>query len=186
MTQVTWERNKKTFRDGEKRTPGYWWLAYSFDNYVFSCFWCNNHKRTRFPVRGRRPALSPGSESREKPLLLNPCTDDPTGHLDFDELGVVHGMTDEGRFTVHVCGLDRRDLLPERRRTATSIMRDINDVQDAFVQDNEMAQQQTLHRLLEVCLPDAPYAALARALVARHLGLSYEELLAARDAGLLG
>jgi len=185
VTPVSWNRAKKQFRDGKKITPGYWWLAYSFDNYLFSCFWCNNRKGTRFPVRGQRPPLTPGSEPGERPLLLNPFMVDPSIHLEFDELGGVHGMTQEGRFTIHVCGLDRHDLHHERQRIATTITRDIDDYEDAVVADNELAQQQTLRRLLEACLPDAPYAAMARALVYRRLQLSYEELLAARDAGLL-
>jgi hypothetical protein len=41
----------------------YWWLAFAFDNYLFSCQICNQtHKADKFPVQGPRvvgPAMAP-------------------------------------------------------------------------------------------------------------------------------
>ncbi|WP_428263307.1 hypothetical protein [Haliangium sp.] len=186
VTPVTWDASTKRLRNGAEIRPGYWWLAYSFENFVFSCSRCNNHKRTRFAVRGRRIAVTPDCDRRERPTLLNPFLHDPHEHLDFDETGGVRGQSLEGRCTVYICGLDREHLTLERRRVATALSRDIDDYEDAVVSNNELAQRQTLRRLLDACEPDAPYAALARAIIARRLGLTYRELSDAKRAGLLG
>jgi hypothetical protein len=45
------ETKKGTFAREAQSRPGYWWLAYSFENFLVSCFWCNNAKGTQFPVR---------------------------------------------------------------------------------------------------------------------------------------
>lgn len=38
----------------------YWWLAYTYDNYLFSCQICNqSHKRDNFPAYGTRLAIDP-------------------------------------------------------------------------------------------------------------------------------
>ncbi len=184
VTQVTEDSNEK-YRLGKATKPGYWWLAYSFENFLFSCFECNNKKGTRFPVRGRSKRLKSGSEAKEQPLLLNPYDTDPSKHLHFDEFGGVRGRTAIGRMTVYVCGLDRRYLELERERTAKGVSRDIEDYKDALVENNDLADRQTLRRLLDACRPEEPYAGLARALVEEHLEYTYADLLAAEKAGFV-
>jgi 5-methylcytosine-specific restriction endonuclease McrA len=184
-TAITRVRHRgKKFHEETPSKPGYWWLAYRFENFLFICFRCNSRKGTRFPVRGRARAVKPGIESRERPYLLNPYVNKPAQHFEFDEIGGVLGLTQEGRFTVHVCGLGRDGLVLDRERHAECILRDIDDHEDALVARNELARRQTLRRLFDACRSKEPYAALARALVKRRLGLSYGELLKAKRAGL--
>jgi uncharacterized protein (TIGR02646 family) len=77
----------------------YWWLAYCYDNYLYSCQICNqSFKGNQFPVRGAalaEPTLTPEDltpdplleESVEAQLrgedagLLNPYFDDPDRHF---------------------------------------------------------------------------------------------------------
>ena len=54
------------FGDVEHYRPKseYWWLAYCYDNYLFSCQLCNNSKSNDFPVDGPRlqePPIDNGS-----------------------------------------------------------------------------------------------------------------------------
>lgn len=177
-------KRKGQFNDGQETRPGYWWLAYSFENLRLSCFWCNNRKGTRFPVQGEH-ARTPGAEKDERPLLLDPFASDPAGHVRFDERGDVHGETPMGEFTIYICGLDRPGLRTERERTAEDISRDLDDYEDAVVNRNELATQQTLRRLHDACDASARYTALARAMVKRRLGLDYSELCSARESGLI-
>lgn len=67
--------------------PGYYWLAYCWCNLLPSCSRCNRMskvdnrfvgKGTRFPVEDEQYAVSPGEETQERPLLLNPIVDDPS------------------------------------------------------------------------------------------------------------
>ena len=108
----------------------YRWLAYEITNYIPSCTECNSGgKGAQFPVVGGRNAVTPGSESRERPLLLNPCDRapdrDPSKHLHFisqkgktDVPGFVKGLTKEGRETIRLCSLNERDLLITLREQA--------------------------------------------------------------------
>ena len=101
--------------------PGYYWLAYDWKNLLLSCITCNQKwKRTRFPVKGQH-ASQPGGESDEQPLLLNPLWDDPEEHLYVDKSGVMIARTNRGRACITVCGLNRHELVTERRYEALLI-----------------------------------------------------------------
>ena len=60
----------------------YWWLAYSLDNYTFSCQVCNQiHKGDRFPIAGpklaqpRLPAAAPSDGIQRAKLAARLCPD---------------------------------------------------------------------------------------------------------------
>ena len=69
-----------------ERHPGYWWLAYSWENLLLACETCNIKKGAKFP-------LEPGSErldpedcdlEKEKPILINPLKEDPEEFIEYD------------------------------------------------------------------------------------------------------
>ena len=67
--------------------PGYWWLAYEWSNYLYSCKPCNEtHKRNFFPLLDGSPrATGPNQDtSIERPVLLNPIDDDPESCISYD------------------------------------------------------------------------------------------------------
>jgi uncharacterized protein (TIGR02646 family) len=92
--------------------PGYYWLAYTWENLFPSCVYCNQRKTDaprhddprrlpaqgkadHFPVEDGHWAMGPGDDlSQEHPLLLNPCADgpneDPEAHLRYDIQGGVY------------------------------------------------------------------------------------------------
>ena len=103
--------------------PGYYWLAYDWRNLLPSCILCNQLSRgdesllgkgNRFPVEGDN-AWEPGGEAAERPLILNPCFDDPEEHLGLDDTGLLFWKSERGEATVKILGLNERNL-PERRR----------------------------------------------------------------------
>ena len=106
-----------------KLHPGYYWLAYNWENLLPSCSKCNSsNKGTRFPVNGFR-AASPGTEKMEQPLFLHPLFDDPTEHFNLDvDLGILGGKTDRGEMCIKLLDLNRDGLLEDRRRTYTSLL----------------------------------------------------------------
>lgn len=165
-----------TFERGKSHKPGYWWLAFDYDNYVYSCGSCNGAKANYFPVEGYRPKLREGSHNTEAPRLLNPYVDDPDGHFLFDEVGLVRGLTAAGKWTVRVCDFRRTKLVKSRKKIITTIERDFSDYEVALELKNNLARQHSLRRLRDHCLPEAPYTAMARQLVERWTHLSYDEL----------
>jgi hypothetical protein len=87
---------------------GYWWLAYSWDNYRFACPHCNSYgtaesrgvaggKADHFPLwdnrkRARGPRASnavPDPLDAEQPLILDPAREADPGFLWFDPDGKV-------------------------------------------------------------------------------------------------
>ena len=106
--------------------PGYYWLAYDWQNLLPSCSLCNTLSRksedsrligkgTRFPVVGAY-ATTPGQETNEQPCLLLPTKDDPADHIEMTETGVLGWKTDRGRTTIEILGLNERGLPDERRQ----------------------------------------------------------------------
>ncbi|GAQ54442.1 HNH endonuclease [Streptomyces sp. LBUM 1476] len=75
-------------------------------NHLLSCTACNSScKRDQFP---RDPETG-------DPLLIDPTTEDPFDHLYLSlDTGLYRGLTEKGRQTERVCGLNRDDL-PEAR-----------------------------------------------------------------------
>jgi uncharacterized protein (TIGR02646 family) len=147
--------------------PGYWWLAMVWENLLPSCAICNrvrNHegvktgKANRFPlVDEALRAFEPGQETRENPLLLDPCTDDPEEHLVFEENGLVISDTLRGKTSISVLGLNRPELVEARRNTAQRVGQEFLYILTGA--DNSL---DLLRRMIS---PDQEYSALRRQLV---------------------
>lgn len=111
---------------GKHDHMGYFWLAYDWDNLLPSCIDCNRFrlhdnqiggKGDRFPVADFRAHL-PGEEVQERPLLVNPALQDPNAHFEFLEDGTMQGLTEEGRETIRLLALNRREHLVRARKAA--------------------------------------------------------------------
>ena len=65
--------------------PGYYWLAYDWENLYLSCRDCNLNKANYFPLKmaKNRAQLHKNSISVEKPLLIDPEKSDPEKHIGF-------------------------------------------------------------------------------------------------------
>ncbi|MGO4117697.1 hypothetical protein ACC786_32420 [Rhizobium ruizarguesonis] len=126
---------------GRLTVPGYYWLAATFDNLLPSCVDCNRERKqshrlkngqrvmrksgkaNRFPVLpGTQRATCRADMDHERPLLLNPCTDQPAEHLLFLADGFVEpaatpqeAAAPRGRTTIDIYGLVRNALVTERR-----------------------------------------------------------------------
>lgn len=110
----------------ELASRGYYWLAYSWGNYVLSCERCNTAcKRSYFPLTpspDRRLPPEPGDEAQERSLLINPFDGpDPAEHLEFKVSGIVdpRGESRHGFETIRTYGLYRPSLVNVRAPIAT-------------------------------------------------------------------
>lgn len=111
-----------------KRTigTGYWWDAYSWDNYLLSCAICNQAwKKNFFPVdTGDNPRERPARGVQENELLLNPFGDeDPADHFEYQADGIIRGKTEMGVHTIETVGLWRPSLVVKRRIVIQSLLR---------------------------------------------------------------
>lgn len=124
---------------------GYWWDAYEWKNYLLACQTCNQtHKGTLFPVLQKKRTLPPQRPSKgmaaETPLLLNPYEKrDPTKHLKFLSWGAVTDRAGSpyGKATILICGLDRPQLLEERKPIAISAFELAQEILKPVAQRNQ-------------------------------------------------
>lgn len=121
---------------GNEPHPGYYWLAYSWQNMLPACRDCNCvttakteqriGKGNRFPVDKDEYAVEPGTEEAETPLLINPVDEDPENHLEVDITGVMYAKDEsvKGQTCIDIFGLNARETLVDGRRRAVKSMQD--------------------------------------------------------------
>lgn len=142
------------FDNGEKKrhSEGYYWLGAAWDNLILVCSHCNklethlhqeqayaarvtrvSGKGNFFPLEDENARAKPmGSVEDERPLLLDPCRDNPSEHLDFRENGLVHPRlingrpSKKGQESIKVYGLRRLELVEMRREIARRLLLDID------------------------------------------------------------
>ena len=92
----------------------YWWLAWDWENLLFSCITCNGRsaKGTRFPLEAGSERLSIGEKppGRERPILINPYLEDPGEQIWFEKDPAgrwVPTGTERGKKVVEILGLSR-------------------------------------------------------------------------------
>jgi uncharacterized protein (TIGR02646 family) len=166
--------------------PGYYWLAYEWDNLLPACQHCNqlrsdppilgNLGRTRargkgdkFPLADEQfRAFSPADQmSKEEPLLINPALEDPSEHITFDPLGKPIGRTEKGITSIEVYNLDTMLLNRARRETIRRMARlcKLSRMGEAQPEDQGLQQELVaVESLIRDSTADsAYYAAAARA-----------------------
>lgn len=150
--------------------PGYYWLAYDWDNLFLSCEICNQrHKKNFFPLSDNaKRALSHEQEIKEEsPVFIKPDIEDPEKFIEFkEEIPFSKGDSPRGTQTIKKLGLDR-EALNERRREKLGLIRDIyNLAKDTPVTTPEIKQKAVnliKKRALEFTADTAEYAAMFRA-----------------------
>ena len=93
--------------------PGYYWLAYDWNNLMFSCEKCNRtHKRNEFPLNDESTRKLSHNHvnllADEARLLIDPTIEDPSDFIVFkQEVPVPLNGSPKGRKTIEVLRLDR-------------------------------------------------------------------------------
>lgn len=151
LTQLEEDREVPVKRDGIAH-PGYWWLAYSWENLVPSCFYCNTGKGkgTKFPIAGRY-AFAPVEgvdvstlDSIEKPWLLHPLKEPkPERHIGFQDNGTAYAKekSEYGYWTIKILNLNRENLVNSRRKRQEEAVDAFGQALSDFARfDNDLTQ----------------------------------------------
>jgi uncharacterized protein (TIGR02646 family) len=145
----------------------YYWLAYNWENLLFSCPTCNQYyKRDQFPLldETQRAFSHHDSLHIEEPLLIDPSKEDPSEFISFrDEVAFAMEDNLRGRTTIEILGLNKRNDLLERRREWIGILRILRDVVALIPQSPEAAGAMQL--LSKAVADAAEYAGMSRALL---------------------
>ena len=99
--------------------PGYYWLAYEWDNLFYACADCNQYRKlAAFPLADetKRARNHHDLVAHEDPLILDPGGPrDPRNHIRFNR-DVPTWKTTAGCATVSLLKLDREALCASRRK----------------------------------------------------------------------
>ena len=197
---TTWGEEREGHNSRDPKSPrkmprvarGYFWLAYEWDNYIFSCGTCNSKwKDNLFPiVGGHHGDPTPASCAQEKPLLLDPYGSvNPANHLEFDKSGLVTERNDSefGIETIRVCSLMRYTLLAARRRVAREAwgyIKNLNNELKTMPHHDEPRLRRALKNVLHYGHSKEPHAGMVRILwkQADEVGFSWKQLRALQKA----
>jgi 5-methylcytosine-specific restriction endonuclease McrA len=118
-------RPKDGYKDkkGQKiKKPGYYGQGYTWTNLYFVCAPCNTIKGALFPLEiESKRAVGYQRINRESPYLLDPGgVKNPRDHIVFD-FELIRGLTDFGKQTIEICGLDREGLDNARKKLIDNI-----------------------------------------------------------------
>lgn len=149
----------------------YYWLAYDWDNLLFSCERCNrSFKRAEFPLENPddRAKSHYDDITKERPLLINPALENPEDYMTFNGMmAVAIDGNLKGRRTIKVLGLNANDLLNIRekvyerlRQYYTLILKFKDRVKELEEDFSDLSE--TLNKAME---DSEPYAAMARAAI---------------------
>ncbi len=100
-------------RNGDVSSEHYAWLAYEWDNLYVICHRCSRARGRRFPVQRYRVRIGTYGAllAAERPLLLDPCADDPDEHLVFLDNGQVAAESVRGQYTIETFDLNDTKLI---------------------------------------------------------------------------
>ena len=114
-------RPKKAYKNGRKLIyPGYYWLAYDWNNLMFSCEKCNrSFKKNEFPLLDETTRVKNHTEAakipQEKHALINPITENPEDYIKFNQhIPVAINDNERGKISIKLYGLDRPELNTDR------------------------------------------------------------------------
>ena len=143
-------------------------------------------KGRSFPVAGHRTNPEARTFDAERPMLLDPCRDDPARHLDFRLVGessvclVVpagpEGRSERGAVTIHAFGLNRLALVQERTR----VIRRLEFLRDLVLELDEVVRG--LAQPATVAALEGTPAHGAEEVLRRVIGRTLEEMRASTDA----
>ena len=149
-------------KGSDRLHPGYYWLAYQWDNLVFACEACNLKKSDYFPLEepAKRAMNHLDPLASESPLLLNPYHEtDLSEHLTFAG-SACKPETKRGRVTVAVLRLNRPELQDRRLYELGRLAILCEVVRDAGL--SHAVRRDATCAIQSFRRPEAPYSAMAR------------------------
>lgn len=154
----------------------YYWLAFSWDNLLCACHYCNVNKGVQFKINGTRASyktehddyintLSGIYDEEEKPDLINPEITDPSGLLIFNQDGNLSSNDTRMKYTITTCKIFRTYLRDKRKKILDDLRRDLRSafVENATIHEQGVAIQTIIRRFIADSKdPDKEFLAFRR------------------------
>lgn len=151
-----------------KLYPGYYWLAYTWTNLLYSCEPCNRaRKRNVFPLEqpATRARRAVDSLLNEQPVLIDPAGgDDPRDHIRFRR-NKPYALTERGRVTIDLLKLNRTTLDPSRLKhlhlvETLQALAGMDETSANLTKNQVQAIVDARASLAKLQLPAAPFSAM--------------------------
>lgn len=142
-------------------------LAYEWENLLFCCTVCNvGYKKDRFPLlNGNTKKLDPSDpcalDNTDSNALIDPTSDNPEKYFTFENERII-SLNRRARITVDVCGLNRDDLLDERREWLAVIETTAKAILLAKQMGNSEEEHEFRMRLQSYLAPPSRYSYMAQ------------------------
>ncbi len=105
--------------------PGYYWMAYHWDNLFLACTKCNRrNKGNLFPLQtpGNRACSHNDDLRLEDPLFIHPQHENPEQHLTFRDENILPLLQSErGKASISCLRLDRSELTQHRAELLSNV-----------------------------------------------------------------
>jgi hypothetical protein len=163
---------------------GYWWLAYSWSNYLLACAVCNQKwKKTIFPVKEPPQRTVPPAEGvAERSLLLNPFRGEhPAKHLHFQADGSVEAWkgSRHGLETIKTVGLDRPSIRFVRQPFVSDAYQALRELADARLANDDAAEDRALRDIVRLGQAERQFSGAVRTIVEHALDVRWQDVEAA-------
>jgi uncharacterized protein (TIGR02646 family) len=169
-------RPKSAYTQNKKlERPGYYWLAYNWDNLYLSCSACNQRqKKNLFPIDDpkKRAHLHNNDITIEKPHFVDPGKDEPNKHIGFrGEMPYAIRGNKKGKITIENLGLDR-NILNDVRLRHLAVIKILYQstqqlIQEALKNPGDQALQEQIQEnqafLVNAIADEAEFSAATRA-----------------------
>lgn len=163
-------RPKAAYRQEKGDTlkrPGYFWLAYDWDNLLFSCQLCNQrYKENLFPLYDTRTRITKPTQDwkTEQSIFIHPVFEDPEIHITFVN-GDVKAKTVRGYKTLKALGLDRIKLTDRRSEQLEPIQSLINiyNIYPDIEPYKTQAKNEILKMAPKILSPQSEYSSMFKA-----------------------
>jgi uncharacterized protein (TIGR02646 family) len=116
----------------------YYWLAFSWDNLICVCPFCNQYKGTNFETKHLKfkiladftiPSdihqLGVQYDKLEEPMMVNPEAVNPVGLIEFQKDGVAHSTDPRLNYTIQTCRISRVELNDARKKILDDLRKDL-------------------------------------------------------------
>lgn len=158
-------------RESLVEKPGYFWLAYNWENLLPTCQQCNCiFKHVVFPLADPAGRVTEPNAvlSGEGPLLIDPSKEDPNEWLRYRfEMAYSVDANDRGNAVIKTFGLNDREPLVENRRELLETIEVMLAV--AIDHPDTSIRQKARTKVLNAMLPSSEYSAMIATALAPRL-----------------
>ncbi len=164
-------RPKSSVKQGggdSPQRPGYYWLAYEWNNLYLSCGPCNKFKGILFPLEkpAHRARDHEQDIEREQPLLVAPISEEPRAFVGFrSEVAFPVNDSQKGSTTIETVRLNRESL-QERRLEKLQLLKKLYQI--TTKRDPRLAglAKEAQQKLEQAARDSGEFAAAVRAAIA--------------------